>query len=230
MSFINDEQVIGKWEFFTNLSADVDVCENDKTEYNGVGFKEIYFLPNGEKYWIFEGWTKGKIFVHYGGDEPILEYRYQIKEYMQNNYLYIDMPDEKIICILKKISDKSYKLNEIGNRDNIDIPFIEDSKIVGEWKSVGYVNKISEYTGEYSDDLWLKGIKFYKNGNVDRFYDDEIWSDKWTKNYLLDKKKSVKCKYVIKVIEGQEIMFLEWKMGNYVYGGANPTYYAFERI
>ncbi len=230
MNFINDEQVIGKWEFFTILNSEREITKQDRKKYSGIGFKEIYFLPNGEKYWIFEGWTKGKLFIHYGGDEPILECKYQTKEYMQDNYLYIDMPEEKIICVLKKVSGKSYNLNEIGNRDNIDIPFTEDLKIVGEWKSIGYVNKISEYKGETSADLWLKSIKFYENGSVDRFYDDEIWSDKWTKNYLLDQKKSVKCKYKIKKICGEDHLFLEWKMGNYVYGGGKPTFYVFKKV
>ncbi len=34
------------------------------------GFNEIYFLPGGEKYWIFEGWTNGLLFIHYGGAKP----------------------------------------------------------------------------------------------------------------------------------------------------------------
>ncbi len=230
MIFINDKQVIGKWVFYTILHEKRDITRKDKKKYNGIGFKEIYFLPNGEKYWIFEGWTKGTLFIHYGGDDPVLEYKYEIKEHNNHKYMYIDMIDENMICVLKKTSDKEYELNEIGNRDSIEIPFIKDSKIVGEWKAVGYVNKISEYNGKISKDLWLKSIKFYEDGSAYRFYDDEIWCDKWTRNYLLDQKKSVKCKYKIKKICGEKYLFLEWKMGNYVYGGGKPTFYVFKKV
>ena len=42
--FINDESVIGKWEIINE---------------NEFPFNEIYFLPNGQGYWVFENWTKG---------------------------------------------------------------------------------------------------------------------------------------------------------------------------
>lgn len=69
MEFINDEFVIGKWKnigWTRNLN---DFSINNLNEKSG-NFEDLYFLPNGESYWIFEGWTKGTLFIHYGGKRP----------------------------------------------------------------------------------------------------------------------------------------------------------------
>ena len=49
MPFENDERVVGKWE----IVSDEAVQAGDKK-------LELYFLPNGERYWCY-GWTKGKL-------------------------------------------------------------------------------------------------------------------------------------------------------------------------
>ena len=68
------------------------------------------------------------------------------------------------------------------------------------------------------------------NGIAERIYfDGEVFSDNWTEGYLLDKEKSVADKYTICNIGDKEYLFLEWKMGNYVYGGLEPSFYVFER-
>lgn len=90
MEFVNDDSVIGKWENIgwicgTNSFSVTDL--NDKSgEYN-----ILYFLPEGEPYWIFEGWTKGIILIHYGGDEPILTYRYDQRDIGGRQYLFSDL-------------------------------------------------------------------------------------------------------------------------------------------
>ena len=35
--------------------------------------------------------------------------------------------------------------------------------------------------------------------------------------------------YEIKAINGTEYLFMEWKMGNYIYGGKEPDFYVFVR-
>ena len=71
----------------------------------------------------------------------------------------------------------------------------------------------------------------YIDGNkaVVRIYSDETWEDKWTKGFVLDCKKSTASQYTFKSIDNIEYLFVEWKMGNYVYGGAKPGYYVFTR-
>lgn len=233
--FINDDDVIGKWEYFDIVNSEEEFNANKATSiYRDKGFKEIYFLPNGEKYWIFEGWTNGLLFTHYGGDEPIICNNYKIKKINNDLYMFLEVKaDEKpYINILKKTSDKKYVITEIGVRDNIDLPFIMDKNVIGLWKAVDFIHDIIDFnpTSQKSDVLWLKSICFNRDGTAIREYSDEIWYGNWTKGKLIDKKKVTASAYEIKLIDNKEYLFLEWKMGNYVYGGAKPDYYVFERV
>ena len=87
MQFVNDEAVIGKWNnigWIENTYCTSLIGLNEKSgEYD-----TIYFLPNGEPYWIFEGWTKGVLLIHYGGNEPILTYKYDIQVIDGKEYLF----------------------------------------------------------------------------------------------------------------------------------------------
>ena len=234
MIFENDEAVIGKWEHFDNLNSLEEFDSNyPRNSVSDKGFKEIYFLPNGEKYWIFEGWTKGYLLIHYGGDEPILCYKYTLKKIGIETYMFLEITENEksYINILKKVSNKRFALNEIGRRDNIDLPFIVDKNIIGKWKSIGFVNSIIDFIVPVlsQDDLWLKSICFNENGAAIRIYSDETWSDIWTSGFLIDRTKMTASVYAIRIINDTEYLFVQWKMGNYVYGGANPSYYVFIR-
>lgn len=234
MIFINDEKAIGKWDFFDIVGSqdEFNPIRVMNSDFN-KGFKEIYFLPEGEKYWVFEGWTKGYLLVHYGGTEPILTYKYNIKDIDGNSYMFIEIKEkeEAYIEVLKKVSERHYKLKEIGRRENINVSFVSDEKIIGSWNTVGFVGSIDEFCGNMkpNDTFWLRKVIFYPNGQVVREYSDEEWHDRWSRGVLLDQTKSTVSKYTFKTINGVEYMFLEWKMGNYVYGGMPPNYYVFTK-
>ncbi len=234
MPFVDDEKAIGKWKYFDIINTRENF--NPVTPVNPLsnkGFKEIYFLPDGEKYWIFEGWTKGYLLVHYGGDEPILCYKYSIKDIACNSYMFIEIKENNntYIEVLKKVSNNRFKLTEIGRRENVNILFASDDKIVGNWNTVGFVDNIKDFKGNIqpSENFWLRKIIFNPNGEVVRKYSDEDWHDKWSKGVLLDLNKLTVSQYTFKKIDGIEYMFLEWKMGNYVFGDMPPNYYVFVR-
>lgn len=112
----------------------------------------------------------------------------------------------------------------------MDLPFEIDEKIIGKWKTIAYVDNIEDFPGKINPDqiLWLEYVDFKRNGQVIRkYFKGKKWFDRWTKGKLLDHEKSVVSKYFFKQVKGKEYMFLEWKMGNYIYGGALPTYYVF---
>lgn len=229
--FTDDKSVVGKWEFYTLVENIDEFKPSTPDVFEGNGFFEIYFLPNGQKYWIYEGWTAGILFTHLGGEEPIVEHRYEVREFDNEKYIFIDMNEEiPLFCVLKQVSNREYKLMEIGRRDKIDMPFICDKSVVGLWKSVAYVDKISSFVQtNTTEELWLKSVFFYEDGRVERQYGDDVWCDNWTSGYLIDKVKSTASKYHITSIGEDKYLFLEWKMGNYVYGGQKPYYYVFQR-
>ena len=183
--------------------------------------KNIGFLKAGQKasYWYITA-----------ENEPVLCYKYTIREEENNDFLFVESSDKQQIYVLKKTSDKHFHINEIGQRDNINLPFIADDRVLGRWKSICFINNADDFDPNNSDnELWLKEINFYPNGRVVRIYSDETWEDKWTKGFVLDCKKSTASQYTFKLIDNIEYLFVEWKMGNYVYGGAKPGYYVFTR-
>ena len=233
--FEDDQLAIGRWEFWDKIenliNFDDKAPSNQNCEYD---FKIVYFLPKGQGYWIFEGWTKGKLFIHYGGDDPVLCYPYKITQTDNGTFMFIFVENEKekYINVIKKVSDKHFALKDIKKVEDINLPFVEDKQVLGRWKSVAYVENIDDFEQNNYDKslrMWLEEITFFENGFVTRKYFDTSWDDRWTKGKLLDQKKSVVSNYQIKTINKKQYLFLEWKMGNYVYGGMPATYYVFER-
>lgn len=230
ISFINDKNVIGKWESFDVVQSEEQLDINNPNKKSG-DFHEIYFLPNGQKYWIFEGWTKGLLFIHYGGNDPVVTYEYKIININDSKYMFIKTKDSSNINVLFKTSDKIFDIDDIGVRDNIDLPFVMDENILGLWNAVDYVSRIDDFSPfkQETPELWLKSVMFKSDGSAVRAYGDENWNDFWTKGFLIDKKKNVASAYKIMHIENRDYLFMEWKMGNYVFRGFAPKFYVFTR-
>ena len=76
MKFINDENVIGKWKNI-GWTEDLSSRSIEKINTQSGEYEDLYFLPDGEPYWVFEGWTKGFLLFHTGGDAPVLTYTYE---------------------------------------------------------------------------------------------------------------------------------------------------------
>lgn len=230
MEFINDEAAIGKWKNIGWI-GDTKSISLEKLNDKSCEFEDLYFLPNGEDYWIFEGWTKGILLIHYGGDEPVLTYRYDIQSLNGKDHLFLRLDDKTEIFV--KADSNCYKKATLGNHDNIDMPFVNDDKVIGKWVSAGFGGK--EFAENFSPDqkcdgLYLKSIEFFADGKLTQNYMDDVWHDKWTKDFVLNLHRTTAAAYTIREINGSDYLFMEWKMGNYIYGGFDPDYYVFARV
>ena len=56
---------------------------------------------------------------------------------------------------------------------------------------------------------------------------DEIW--RWVNGYVICNPRVTASKYVIETYEGTEYLFVQWKSGDYSYGGEQPFWYVFKR-
>ena len=68
---------------------------------------------------------------------------------------------------------------------------------------------------------------------ISRYGNEVICGDHmqtWTKGYVLRKWNHTACAYEIRTIGGRDYLFMEWKSGDYLYGGAEPGYYVFARV
>ena len=230
--FVNDEEVIGKWERVAVLEPHKTFDPSAEAADTDLGYAEIYFLPQGEGYWIFEGWTKGNLFIHYGGDEPVQCFAYRVKAMNDQMYLFLDIDEDGIsyVEVLRQVSCQRYSRQDIARHDNTDLAFVPDDKVVGNWRSVACVWSPEEFTGVVAErSLWLRSVEFAADGSAVRNYDGEEWQERWTKGALIDECRATVSRYFFEERNGKEYLFMEWKTGNYVYGGMEPAYYVFEK-
>ena len=228
-NFVNDEQVIGKWKKLAIVKNIEDFAKKKFDDNNIFGFEEIYFLPNGEEYWVFS-WTKGILYLK---DRQL---PYQIID----NKLFVGVLDRETntidnYAVYEKVDDKHYLKEEIAIKDDTNIPFIQDERVVGFWDSIDYVDDFDDFVvGQkyWKYDLYLKKYIFENNGKLFVEYGNNkmLYPINWSKEVVINKNNNTVSEYVIKEIDNETIMFVEWKCGDYVYGGQINGYYVLKKI
>lgn len=229
-TFISDDQIIGKWKLL-GVSNTLEDATNKIYIEDYYNIKELYLLPNGEEYWVIK-WTKGFIYIK---DNPC---PYEIKD----NIMYIKIIDPKDnkfykIATYEKIDNKKYTLEEITIKDNIDMPFIEDEELFGEWKSIDFVKNKEIFNPSqkyYNDNLFLdKIIVTRDNDCIASFNKQEGRKAKYTtytKNFIFNLCcENTASKYEIIKNNNKKYLVIEWKSGDYIYGKMINGYYVLEK-
>lgn len=222
-SFINDPNVIGKWKRIAVVKEKEDFIKCKFDDEDIFDYKEIYFLPNGEDYWVFS-WSKNTL--HLNGKKLPYE--------IIDGKLYIGVVDFKTntienYAIYEQVDNKEYKKSEIQIKDNTNIPFVNDQNVIGYWETVDYVRNFEDFIPNkkfWSDELFLLSYTFNPNGSlIAEFKTDIIIKINWSKGVVINQNISTVSEYNIKEINGNKYMFVEWKSGDYVYGGEVYGYY-----
>ncbi len=244
--FVNDEKVIGKWEVKGVFAVKEDYFQNvfcDNTGFYGGDVKYLYFLPDGEEYWGYS-WTKG-YFISNSYLLGNTYNEYEIEEKPDGTYMLITLRETEVsrggkpvYLLLKKADSNKYSAESIAKKDDIDKPFINDERTIGKWISHSFLGAgwdDADFPGEReeSDDLYFKELHFFPDGNAKCVYADAVFEGEdtvvWTKNYLLRKWNWSACEYEIRTVDGTDYMIIEWKSGDYRYGGYDTNYYVFTR-
>ncbi len=229
--FENDEEVIGKWEIVGILD-----------EYSALGGekRELYFLPGGEWYWCF-GWTKGKLLYSNGAFSSVNDYTLEHRGgelYMTIALKSYDYPKsgKTETVTLRRVDQERYTSEGISRKDRIDFPFVNDERVLGRWVVFGFIHSKDGFDPNEPGgirDLYFKEIEFLENGSCTSVYGSEIirGDDKqvWTKGYVLRKWNSTACAYEIRRSGEKEYLIIEWKSGDYRWGGCDTNYYVFVR-
>ncbi len=242
LPFVDDNQVIGKWEVVGNYAVREDFEEGifSTMSFYGEDVKYLYFLPGGEKYWCF-CWTKGYFVVDGYRINPIYN-PYEIVKKDDGVYMLISLRENEAsrggqptILALRQVDNHEYTPEMIAKKDDIDKPFVNDEKIIGKWRAHSFFGNKSEFPQPEEDmeDLYFKEIEFFPDGKCRCAYEDDVFEGEdtisWTKNYLLRKWNWSACEYEIRKVEGIEYMIIEWKSGDYRFGGFDTNYYVFVR-
>lgn len=243
LPFVNDEQVIGKWEVKGVFAVKEDYIQNvfcDNTGFYGGDVKYLYFLPDGEEYWGYS-WTKG-YFISNAYLSGNTYNEYEIEEKTDGTYMLITLRETEVsrggkpvYLSLKKTDSNRYSAESIARKDDIEKPFINDERIIGKWTAHSFLCNKDEFSQkrESIDDLYFKEIEFFPEGNCRCVYADDVFEGEdtvvWTKNYLLRKWNWSACKYEIRTVQGKDYMIIEWKSGDWRYGGFDTNYYVFTK-
>ena len=224
--FVNDEDVIGKYQKIGVVAKIEDFENSQMLDENIFNFDEIYFLPNGANYWVFS-WTKGILYLN----DRELPYK------LIGDKLFIGVRDYKtdnVDCyaVYKKIDNKKYDIKEIRIKDDTNLPYIQDDRVVGFWEVydfIGNPNKFNPKRKEWKYDLWLDEYVFKPNGKVltKAKNSEDFATLDYSKGYIINKKASTVSEYIVEEIDGKTYLIVEWKSGDYIYGGKVNRYYVF---
>ena len=243
IEFEDDPDIVGKWEILGEYDAKEDFLSEIKPNKSMYGekFKEIYFLPGGQRYWVY-GWTKGLV-INSNGDytaanpyitEEINGEKYMFVEWA--SYDYIKYGGEKTVLVLKQRDKKHYSKHTIGHYDYIGLPFDNDETVIGKWNAVDFVKNIEDFdpfNKNWKRELYYISAEFLPDGILHNHYKDYINKNmEWTKGTTLLRwgdGTSLAPAYEIRNLDGTEYLFIEWKSGDYVWGGQKPAYYVFVR-
>lgn len=241
LPFEDDPTVVGRWEIVGEYEVreDFDAGENPSVHYRKE-FKEIYFLPGGERYWCY-GWTKGKLLTETGDGSAVNSYKTEYiggKHYMFIEFksYYYKRGGRPVLLVLRQADNEKYSRAGLSRKDNIDLPFADDRQVIGKWKSVAFIDKKSQFSpGKRNEPGWLywRSVEFHEGGNCTTEFPGETISSPdaqtWTKGYILRKYNTNACAYEIKKSGGEEYLIVEWKSGDYRWGGFETNYYVFMR-
>ena len=227
--FVNDEKVVGKWQKIAVVKNKEDFFEGNFEDEAIFNINELYFLPKGEEYWIIS-WTKGFIYLK----DRQLPY-----EIIGNN-MFVGIVDKFTgniddWAVYEKVDNKVYSKNEIRIKDDTNIPFINDERVVGFWQTVDFVRNFSQFKPRkkfWKDDLVVKKYTFEPDGTLLVEINKTISIVRrmnWSKDVVINNENSTVSEYIIKEIDGHEYMFVEWKSGDYIFGGVVKGYYVFRK-
>ena len=189
--------------------------------------KELHIFPKGRTSLAFN-WTKGLIINHASKTAA----KYEIKKMKGKQYLFMEWKSGDYVFRHQKpsyyvlVKDDSLVHIKSQVKDNIDFPFVNDLKLLGNWTAVDFVTRVQDFAPEkkhFQGDLYIKKFEAKVGGKV-----IGPWSS-WTKGVFINTQMSTASRYKIKYIKNTAYLFVEWKSGDYVYRRAKPKYYVFKK-
>lgn len=241
--FEDDPLVVGRWDVIGEYVHREDITEipavSESAAAENRWLTSLYFLPGGAPYWCF-GWTKGKLLCRFGDSAYVC--RYTTERINGVRYMFVEWKSYAFRCggkpeilLLRQADTQSYTADMLARKDRIDLPFAEDSDVIGRWSAVDFVSSPDAFdpTAPVRQKLFFTNVTFYEGGIVESVYGDRtVRGDDmqtWTRGYILRKWNSTACAYCLRMIDGTAYLFIEWKSGDYIWGGQAPKYYVFVR-
>ena len=241
LPFVNDPDAVGKWKLLDIVPSEEQFLYGNEKCGHSAWLHDLYFLKDGQSYWGVGGWTKGYLFTRHDMPKYTFKNKYTIKNVDSRKLMFIEMKDYKTeargglpeIWVYEKVSDAEYKREDIALCDNVDYLFIPDESVIGEWRVCDFVIRPEQFDASKQNfpeaDLFFKSVAFASDGTCVTTTGNGKGSWPWTKGLLLNKRSKTAEAYEIKRIDGKEYLFVEWKSGDYIFGGGRIYWYIFTR-
>ncbi len=242
--FEDDPAVIGRWEMIDIVpSAEQFRYGHPKCSHR-AWLDELYFLPDGGGYWAVEGWTRGEIYTCASSAAGTFwRNPYTVRALDGHTLLFLEMQDFRdggaepygmpVIWVYEKRDDAARTADELRRRDNIDLPYLPDETVLGAWRVYDFVISLDQFDPDKpfwpKDDLFFTNLVFLEGGKTRYTTKSGVSEPRWTKGTILIEHEEVAEAYALRTIGGREFLFVEWKTGDYTYGGGRVYWYIFVR-
>lgn len=243
VEFCNDPDVVGKWQVVGEYPVFEDFFFKKKSSVQSPykSLPVICFLPEGEEYWCYS-WSLGKLIIKSGGGERRIN-DYTVTEYGGERYMIVDLKSynykrggKTTVLVLRQLDNAPHEKDEFARYDDTDMPYVADLRVMGLWRSCAFVYDKKDFSPERKNtgELFWQTLRLCEDGEVhSSFSNKSVISSRnmqeWTKGYILRKWTKSALSYELRRISGAEYLFVEWKSGDYIYGGMDTNYYVFER-
>lgn len=252
VEFENDERVIGHWELVDVLpDREQFLPGHPKTQPGDLSIRELYFLPQGEWYWCF-GWTKGYLLASFGYPRQQSRNAYTIEEIGGVTYMFIEMRFQTYLLyggkpecwVLRQTDHRHYTRQDIRRKDPIPDAPADDLRVIGTWQVCDLVRRREDFVpGRPNpafphDALFWRTAQFLPEGemrNTFRNVNDmnpyaegsDVW--RWSTGNVICRPQSTASMYCFREQDGVEYLLIQWKSGDYTFGGEEPYWYVFYR-
>jgi hypothetical protein len=141
-----------------------------------------------------------------------------------------------VVWVFRQSYSGEVKREDIRVRDNTDFPYRPDASVLGEWRVCDLVENIEQFSPDKqyfpNDALFFNSVRFDEGGKCVACYGTDTkkqYECDWTKDIILHKQQELAEHYELKSLSGKDYLFIEWKNGDYQFGGRAPRYYVFYR-
>ena len=239
LPFVNDPDAVGRWKLLDVVPTEAHfVYSHPKATYS-PWLEELYFLSGGGEYWGVAGWTKGVLYNY--SPAGILSNPYRIERRGEHKLMFIAMKscirnDGKLagvpnIWVLEQTDDKERSRENIRLTDRVDYPFVPDERVLGVWRVRDFVRERADFDPDKqnSTELFMQKLEFCSDSRCIYTSKNNSHARRWTKGLTLSDASRTACAYELVTLGGREYLFVEWKSGDYSFGGGRVYWYIFER-
>lgn len=244
--FEDDPEVLGRWDFCGILPEGCDFTGEDAlSENTGIFPPVLLFLPDGMEYWVFF-WSRGILYHVNRSTNLLIPNPYRIFEYQGQTYLRLTWLSEEIlyqdgrevVCIYRKTDSRRYDHNSaMIFRDDTDLPFVPDPRLVGTWDVCRFVRKPEDFDPRQLPATPARGmfdrIRCTEDGRrfvrcITPIGYQEV-EHRYTRGLFINNYSPTTEHYEFREIRGTEYLIAECKTGDYLFAGLIGVYCVFRR-